>query len=640
MVDPGAKKAVRQPRAREIFAEIAQHAWTSGDPGVIFVDRLERDNPTPALGKLDATNPCGEQPLLPYETCNLGSIIVSRFVKQVADGRAVIDWDRLKEAVYYSVRFLDNTIDINNFPLAKVEQMSKGTRRIGLGVMGFADLLVKLGVSYNSDAGAQVAEQIMKFVNDEAHKASEQLGEEKGSFPYFDISVWPKKGLKARRNSAVTTIAPTGYTSIVANCSSGIEPIYALAFRRENSMGGVNQFESNFLFEQIAKARGFYTPAIMNQIVEQGTLQGIDGIPEDVKRVFVTAFDCTPEWHIRIQAAFQKYTDNAVSKTINFPNTASVEDISRVYQLAYDLGCKGVTIFRDGSREEQAMLVGKKGSANDQKSVAQPQTVAAAGTMAMPTNVQEARQLVSQVLEKRPRPNVISGKTYRRKTGYGDMYITINDDTDGHPFEVFATIGKTGGFYAAKSEAICRLVSLALRSGIKAETLIEQLKGIRGPMPIWDNGVQVFSIADAIAQTLERHIKEPQAKLDLKFSGIPAEKPKPAAVEAKAAAHQEPIAPTAAATPASAPAPIMPSAPVAPASNAPVYQPAPVAVTVPKTAEASGAAPQKVFKPASQDMQAKLADMGVSSDCPDCGSTLEFGEGCLLCRGCGYSKCG
>lgn len=641
MVDPGSKKAVRQPKAREIFKQIAEHAWTSGDPGVIFIDRLERDNPTPALGKLDATNPCGEQPLLPYETCNLGSLIVSRFVKTDASGKAAIDWDRLKESVYYAVRFLDNTIDINNFPLAKVEQMSKGTRRIGLGVMGFADVLIKLGVPYNSDEAVVLAEQLMKFVNDEAHKASEQLGEEKGSFPYFDISVWPKKGVKARRNSAVTTIAPTGYTSIVANCSSGIEPVYALAFRRENSMGGINQFESNHLFEQVAKARGFYTPEIMNQVVEQGTLQGIAGIPQDVKRIFVTAFDITPEWHIRIQAAFQKYTDNAVSKTINFPNKATVEDIAHVYQLAYDLGCKGVTVFRDGSREEQAMLVGKKGSANDQK----PAVGAAPSTMPVPTTVHEVRQLITQA-EKRPRPNVINGKTYRRKTGYGVMYITINDDEEGQPFEVFATIGKTGGFYAAKSEAICRLVSLALRSGIKAESLIEQLKGIRGPMPVWDNGVQIFSIADAIAQTLEQHIKEPQAKLDLKFAS-PVSSPSAAGQPAAGLPYgrqAEKPRPVATVTPT--------QAPVAPAPKAEVkaepvaYKPAvmakveaPVAVT-PKNSTAAQVASQKEFKPMNESLQAAMADMGVSPDCPECGGRLEYGEGCLLCRGCGYSKCG
>lgn len=609
MVDPGNGETVRQPQARSIFRKIAEHAWISGDPGLIFVDRLEADNPTPALGKLDATNPCGEQPLLPYETCNLGSIVLSRFVKRDATGNVVMDWDRLKDVVYYGVRFLDNTIDVNNFPLKKVEQMSRGTRRIGLGVMGFADLLIKLGIPYNTPEAVTLAEDIMKFVNDHAHTATEELGAEKGSFPYFDISIWPEKGVKARRNSAVTTIAPTGYTSIVANCSSGIEPIYALAFRRENSMGGVDQFESNYLFESLAKERGFYNETIMNKVVESGTIKDIDGIPEDVKRVFITAFDVTPEWHVRIQAAFQKYTDNAVSKTINFPNNATIEDIEKTYQLAYDLGCKGVTVFRDGSRQEQALLVGKSGSANDKE--AKPAAPAV-----------QAQAMSVQATEKRPRPSVIHGKTYRKKTGYGDMYVTVNDDEQGQPFEVFAQIGKTGGVFAAKSESICRLVSLALRSGIKIETVINQLKGIRGPMPIWDNGVQVFSIADAIAQVLEAHIKEPQATLDLKYEKkeqkaevvpvIPAE-----VAEAPKAQVVEPKVEMAAPTPT-----VEPKETVMVASSS---APAPVV-------EKKAVEPKK--------STASIADLGVSPDCPDCGSMLEFGEGCLLCRACGYSKCG
>lgn len=614
MVDPGENAVVRKMRAKDMFDKIAEHAWVSGDPGLIFVDRLERDNPTPSLGVLDATNPCGEQPLLPYETCNLGSIVLSRMVKADASGNPVIDWDKLAETVYYGVRFLDNSIDVNNFPLAKVEQMSKGTRRIGLGVMGYADLLIKLGIPYNSKEAVTLAEQIMEFVNEKAHKASEDLGEEKGSFPYFDISVWPERGVKARRNSAVTTIAPTGYTSIVANCSSGIEPIYALAFRRENSMGGTDQFESNFLFEKIAKERGFYTEEIMNQIVEKGTLEGIEGIPEDVKRVFVTAHDITPEDHIRIQAAFQKYTDNAVSKTINFPNEATVEDIRRAYVLAYELGCKGVTIFRDGSRQEQALLVGKSGSANDKEE----EQVLELNAIQEPSTIHEARQILSKVIEKRPRPDVVAGKTYKKKTGYGMMYVTINDDDEGHPFEVFATIGKTGGVYAAMSESICRLVSLALRSGIKVDDVIQQLQGIRGPMPIWDQGVQVFSIADAMAQVLREHGKENQPQLGLKFEEkkelntdhvTTTEKPK---VEAK----EEPVVET---------------QPVAKKAE-------PVAVVAPTPAPAkTEEAPAKQY---SSTPSAAYLDSGMSTQCPDCGYGLEFSEGCLLCRGCGYSKCG
>jgi ribonucleoside-diphosphate reductase alpha chain len=624
MIDPGSNKAVRTLKAKEIFDQIANHAWVSGDPGVIFVDRLEADNPTPSLGKLDATNPCGEQPLLPYETCNLGSIVMSRMIKADATtGLPVVDWDKLADIVYYGVRFLDNSIDVNNFPLAKVEQMSKGTRRIGLGVMGFADMLIKLGIPYNTNEAVQLAEQVMDFVNVKGREASEQLGEEKGSFPYFDVSIWPEKGVKARRNSAVTTIAPTGYTSIVANCSSGIEPIYALAFRRENSMGGTNQFESNYLFEKIAKERGFYTEEIMDKIVESGTLEGIEGIPEDVKRVFVTAFDVTPEWHIRIQAAFQKHTDNAVSKTINFPNEATVEEIGQAYKLAYDLGCKGVTIFRDGSRDEQAFLVGKSGSAND-KNQAQPVAVEA-GAFAEPTTVHEVRQILSRVVEKRPRPDVVAGKTYKKKTGYGEMYVTINNDEEGHPFEVFATIGKTGGVYAAKSESICRLVSLALRSGIKVEDVIAQLQGIRGPMPIWDNGVQVFSLADALAQVLREHYKANQPQLGLDFGGEGKDtseniKAVKAEIQAKQVEQPKAVQPV-----------------VAQVENKPA-EAVTVTVTPPTPASANTAQAQPTEKQSTPTQH--YADMGMSSQCPDCGYGLEFSEGCLLCRGCGYSKCG
>jgi ribonucleoside-diphosphate reductase alpha chain len=624
MVDPGTNSVVSTPNATDIFDEIAEHAWVSGDPGVIFVDRLERDNPTPSLGKLDATNPCGEQPLLPYETCNLGSIVLSRMVTRDAEGNIVVDWEKLAETTYYATRFLDNTIDVNNFPLAKVEQMSRGTRRIGLGAMGFADLCIKMGIAYNSPQAVELAEQVMEFINVHAHQASELLGAEKGSFPYFDISVWPGKGVTARRNSAVTTIAPTGYTSIVANCSSGIEPIYALSYRRENSMGGVDQYETNYLFEKVAKERGFYTEEIMNQVAELGTIKDIDGIPQDVKDLFVTAFDTTPEWHVRIQAAFQAHTDNAVSKTINFPNHATVADIKKTYQLAYDLGCKGVTVFRDGSRDEQALQVGKTAA----KKTEEP--AAASETITIPDNYEDARQLLVQAIEKRPRPQVTHGKTYRKNTGYGKMYVTVNDDENGNPFEVFATIGKTGGLYAAKSESICRLASLALRSGIKVENVIRELKGIRGPMPIWDNGTQVFSIADAVAQVLDGHIKANQSKMELKFE----EKAQLNTDHVTSVAEPDPaaVAPEPASAEATAGTPVVAQPKISFDTHKDVEK---VVVTTTETQEAGQAVVKTKVEHSSSHME-----MGMSSDCPDCSSRLEFSEGCLLCRGCGYSKCG
>ncbi|MCA9387415.1 MAG: adenosylcobalamin-dependent ribonucleoside-diphosphate reductase, partial [Candidatus Andersenbacteria bacterium] len=357
LVDPHTKEVTKKIRAKELWDRLVKHAWTSGDPGLIFVDRLEATNPTPELGKLEATNPCGEQPLIPYETCNLGSIVLSRMLKEGSKGKKDIDWDKLKKTVKAATHFLDNTIDVSSFPIAKVRDMSRKTRRIGLGVMGFADMLVELGIPYNSDEAVKKAKEVMAFVNEAAQEASKDLGRKKGSFPAFDKSVHKKNRVKAMRNSAVTTIAPTGYTSIVAGCSSGIEPIFALAFRRENSMGGFKQIEVNAAFERVARERGFYSEELMEKVAEAGSCQNIDGVPQDVKDVFVTSYDINPEWDVKIQAAFQDHTDNAVSKTINFPNTATEEDIASVYLKSYELGCKGITIYRDGSKD-QVLSVG------------------------------------------------------------------------------------------------------------------------------------------------------------------------------------------------------------------------------------------------------------------------------------------
>ncbi len=607
LVDPHTGKSVCRESAKKIFDMISKHAWVSGDPGVIFVDRLERDNPTPTLGKLDATNPCGEQPLIPYETCNLGSIILSRMLKAEAspdshEWRSKIDWNKLKETTYLGVRFLDNTIDVNHFPLKAVEEMSRQTRRIGLGVMGFADLLVKLGVQYNSDTAVEIASEVMKFVQTEAHRASEELGEEKGSFSAFGVSVFPKQNVKARRNSAVTTIAPTGYIAIVANCSSGIEPIFALAFRRQNSMGGTDQVEVHPLFEQALQKLGLTTSEIREKILAEGSCQKITEIPEAVRRTFVTSYDISPEWDVKVQAAFQKYTDNAVSKTINFPTTATVEDIKQVYKQAYDTGCKGVTIYRDGSKE-QVLVKGlaQQPTTNNQQPAKENQSLEVG-----------SRQLVAALAAPKPRnrPEVIQGSTYKIKTGYGTLFVTVNHDEHNKPFEVFATIGKTGGVFAAKSEAICRLVSLALRSGIDAEVIIDQIKGIRGPMPVWHKGNMVLSIPDAIAQILQEHIKKPQQQLPLdepsmissSLRGAEATKQSQPEIATPLRRMSEGLAMTSVTTVSSL------GAAAAPASHAPSRR--------------------------------SVADIGFSPECPDCSAILEMAEGCMTCRGCGYSKCG
>ncbi|MEM3597075.1 MAG: vitamin B12-dependent ribonucleotide reductase [Candidatus Bathyarchaeia archaeon] len=352
LVNPRNRERVKKLKARNIWNLMAESAWASGDPGVIFIDEINRHNPTPEVGKIEATNPCGEQPLLPYESCNLGSINLSRMV---VNGK--VDWDKLRETVRNAVHFLDNVIDANKYPLKEIEVITRANRKIGLGVMGFADMLIKLGIRYDSEEALQLAEKLMKFIDEEAHKKSMEIAEERGSFPNFEKSIW-KDRYKAMRNATVTTIAPTGSISIIAGCSSGIEPIFAISFIR-NVLGGTRLFETNPLFELVAKERGFYSAKLLEEIAKTGSVQKIDSVPEDVKRIFVTALDIAPEWHVRMQAAFQKYTDNAVSKTVNMPTNATVEDVKRVYELAWRLKCKGITVFRYGSKPEQVLYIGE-----------------------------------------------------------------------------------------------------------------------------------------------------------------------------------------------------------------------------------------------------------------------------------------
>jgi len=338
--------------AKDVWNLMAKSAWQSGDPGIVFIDEINRHNPTPEVGRMESTNPCGEQPLLPYESCNLGSINVSRIIEA-----GKIDWEKLRETVRNGVQFLDDVIDANKYPLKETEEITRANRKIGLGVMGFADMLIKLGVPYDSEKALSIGEELMKFVETEAHKKSVELGEERGSFPNFDRSIW-KDRYSAFRHATVTTIAPTGSISIIAGCSSGIEPLFAISFIR-NVLSGTRLFETNPLFEAMAKERGFYGAKLLEEIARTGSVQKADGVPEDVRRLFVTALDIEPEWHVRMQAVFQKYTDNAVSKTVNLPTSASVEDVRRIYELAWKLKCKGVTVFRYGSKPEQVLYIGE-----------------------------------------------------------------------------------------------------------------------------------------------------------------------------------------------------------------------------------------------------------------------------------------
>ncbi len=342
LVNPRTGEEVKRISARAIFKELVTYAWKIGDPGIIFIDEINRHNPTPTVGEIEATNPCGEQPLLPYESCNLGSIDVSKFVR-----KGEIDWQRLGARIRVCVRFLDDVIDANRYPLPEIEAMTRANRKIGLGVMGFAELLIKMGIAYDTNDAIALGEQLMRFVTDEARRYSAELGDERGSFPNFEQSIWRRR-YDSLRNATVTTIAPTGTIGIIANCSSGIEPLFAVAFVR-NVMGGM--LEINPVFETIAKARGFYSRELMLKVVKHGTIRDIEGIPGDVKKLFVTALEIEPEWHVRMQAAFQRYTDNAVSKTVNLRNDATCDDVERVFLMAYRLRCKGVTVYRYGCKE-------------------------------------------------------------------------------------------------------------------------------------------------------------------------------------------------------------------------------------------------------------------------------------------------
>ncbi|WP_059033236.1 vitamin B12-dependent ribonucleotide reductase [Tepidanaerobacter syntrophicus] len=487
LVDPHTKKVAGKLKAREVFDLIVDMAWKNGEPGIIFIDRINKYNPTPEVGEIESTNPCGEQPLLPFESCNLGSINLVKFVKKSGE-KIEIDYEDLKDTVHKAVRFLDDVIDVNVYPLKEIEEMTLSNRKIGLGVMGFADMLIALGIPYNSDEALKIAEEIMSFIDKESKNASCELAKERGVFPNWEKSIYKEKGIKLR-NATTTTIAPTGTISIIAGVSSGIEPVFALAFER-HVLDNQRLVEIHPMLEQVLKERGLYSEELMEKILERGTLQGIEEVPEDIKRVFVTAHDISPEWHVKMQAAFQKYTDNAVSKTVNFPQNATREDVKKVYLLAYELGCKGVTIYRDRSREEQVLNKGAK----IEKKVKEETT----------ESQEEAN--MDDKIKPRPRPNVTYGSTEKVKIGCGNLYITVNSDENGI-CEVFTNLGRAGGC-PSQSEATSRLISLALRAGIDVKAIVEQLKGIRCHSTLrqmaTNKDIKVLSCPDAIGRALER----------------------------------------------------------------------------------------------------------------------------------------
>lgn len=488
LIDPATGKPYEKLNAKEVYDLIVDMAWKNGEPGIIFLDRINRDNVVPKLGEIESTNPCGEQPLLPYESCNLGSINLMSCVKKNRS-KAVIDFDKLSSIVDDSVHFLDNVIDVNRYPLPMVDEMTKGTRKIGLGVMGFADLLIELGIPYDSEEAVNTAENIMKFINERSKAASMKLAEKRGTFKYYEDSVFKEKNISIR-NATTTTIAPTGTISIIAGVSSGIEPLFALSFVR-NVMDNDELPEVNPLFEKVAKEMGFYSTELMREIADHGTIHDIKSIPEDIRKVFVTAHDIEPEWHIRIQSAFQKYTDNAVSKTVNFSNSATKEDVSNVYMLAYRMGCKGVTIYRDGSRDSQVLNIGSVNKDNKKEKA--------------PAN---------EVLVPRTRPEVTTGITEKVKIGCGNLYITVNSDENGI-CEVFTNLGRGGGC-PSQSEATSRLISIALRAGMDINEIIEQLRGIRCHTTLRQKGLKVLSCPDAIGRVLERYKRSNGDHKDIK----------------------------------------------------------------------------------------------------------------------------
>ncbi|PMP72933.1 MAG: ribonucleoside-diphosphate reductase, adenosylcobalamin-dependent [Calditerrivibrio nitroreducens] len=472
LINPRDKKVVGKLNARKVFDEMVKLAWEGGDPGIIFLDRINKANPTPKEGEIESTNPCGEQPLLPYESCNLGSINLAKFVKNKQ-----IDWEELRYVIHTSVHFLDNVIDMNKYPIPEINIKTRMNRKIGLGLMGWADTLALLETPYNSYEGLELAEKVMKFINDESKIASSKLAEIRGNFPNFENSIYPEMGYKYLRNATTTTIAPTGTISIIANASSGIEPYFAIAFYR-NVMDKTKLIEVNPYLKNSLKEYGIYSEELMEKIAEKGILKDIPDIPEKLKKIFVTAHEISPIWHVRMQAYFQKYTDNAVSKTVNFSHDATIEDVRNAYLLAYKLRCKGITIYRDGCREDQVINIGTKTENTEHKTTFTPKS----------------------------RPNILNGKTIEMVTGCGKLYVTINSDENGKPFEVFTNIGKAGGCAQSQCQAIGRLISLVFRSGGAPESVIKQLKGISCHMKVGFGQNQILSCADAVAKAIEKSI--------------------------------------------------------------------------------------------------------------------------------------
>jgi ribonucleoside-diphosphate reductase alpha chain len=592
LIHPRTGKVVGQLDAQDVFRQIVHGAWKTGEPGVFYIDRANQYNPVPHLGSYEATNPCGEQPLLPYDVCNLGSINVGLFV---AGGD--VDWDRLRTAVHLCTHFLDNVIDANKYPLPEIDDLAKRIRRIGLGIMGWADLLVRLGIPYDSDAGVALGRKLMRFVDEESKVASEKLAAQRGPFAEWERSIWGPDATAARtpggerirpmrklRNCNLTTVAPTGTISIIAGCSSGIEPLFAVAFMRNQA--GVLMPDVNEDFVAIARTEGWYSDDLMKQIAEAGHIH-FDAVPPHWQRVFVTAHDVTPEWHIQMQAAFQDFTDSAISKTCNFANEATEGYVEQIYRYAYQLGCKGVTVYRDGARENQVLSTGS--TAKKVVDAGKDALAEALSRIAeLETELARTRDRLHDVeaenlqrRAKRSRPDLLKGSTRRIESPLGTMYVTITEDDKDQPFEVFMSLGKAGGALMADVEAIGRLISLALRSGVPLPEIYRQLRGISSDRAVGLGPNKVMSVPDAIGIAIEKWMQDKQ--------GV-----------------QQDLLDT-------------PRAPAAP--------PAPAEVVRGVTGDAALRA-------------ARGPEQDFIGACPDCGSQLAFIEGCAKCHVCGFSECG
>lgn len=569
LTDPHTGMVTGQLSAKEVYSRVIDHAWRNGEPGMIFIDRINQANPTPNLGPIEATNPCGEQPLLPNEACNLGSINLKLMVTE-KEGKAVVNWERLGIVTRVAVRFLDDVIDANQYPLAVIDEMVKGNRKIGLGVMGFADMLILLQTSYASEKAVEYAEKIMRYIQTEARLESQRMAIERGAFPNYEGSVYD--GQMNLRNATLTTIAPTGTISMICGASGGVEPLFAVAFTK-TVMDGTSLVEVNPLFEEYARQYEFYSQELMAEIAQRGTAKGLAGVPDWVQAVFTTAQEIEPEWHIRIQAAFQKYTDNAVSKTINFANEATREEVAEAYHLAYMLGCKGITVYRDGSREEQVLSTGTKETLNQSLEEVLP-------TVKQNEKLCTEKENDVNTIVPRPRPPVTVGVTEKIKIGCGNLYVSVNAD-DKSICEVFTNTGRAGGC-SSQSEATARLISIALRSGISVDAIVEQIRGIRCAACIRREGVNVTSCPDAISRVIKKY-------QDMGINGrtglIRPDQ------EERCQNH---------------------------GNN-----------RVPGLEKAE----QSVLK-------TPQAGSCVANTCPECGMSINHESGCVICVHCGYSKCG